>query len=200
MSGDESVASGRAVFPTRRAAAERNRDKILAAARSAFADGDTGISMAEVARRAGIGMATLYRNYPGRRELLEALYADEVDALCEAAVVAPGQTPGAALREWLRRQFDFIPHKRLIVSELLEYTGEGSVPSRRAQALDAGRPLLSAAQESGEIRTDLALEQIFDMIVAIARVHGSPDYLRPMLETLLDGLGVPTGQGRPGPP
>jgi AcrR family transcriptional regulator len=71
--------------PTRRADAERNRDKILATARSAFADPEADISMAEVSRRAGVGMATLYRNVPGRREFLEALYTDEVDAICEAA-------------------------------------------------------------------------------------------------------------------
>ena len=66
--------------PPRRADAERNRDKILAAARSAFADPEADISMAEISRRAGVGMATLYRNFPGRRELLEALYTDEVTA------------------------------------------------------------------------------------------------------------------------
>src|SRR5580698_7982083 len=87
--------------PTRRADAERNRDKILAAARSAFADPGAEISMAEISRRAGVGMATLYRNFPGRRELLEALYTDEVDAICEAAQPIEGETPGAALLAWL---------------------------------------------------------------------------------------------------
>lgn len=182
-------------FPTRRAAAERNREKILAAAQAAFADGDTDISMAEVARRAGVGMATLYRNFPGRRELLEALYADEVDSICEAAVIKDGQTPGAALTAWLRLQFDFIPSKRLIVSELLEYTGHDSLPSRREQALDAGRPLLAAAQDAREVRDDLTLEQIFDMIVAIARIHGSPDYLEPIIQTMLNGLHAPAAAG-----
>lgn len=175
-------------FPTRRAAAERNHAKILAVAREAFAGGDAAISMAEVARRAGVGMATLYRNFPGRQELLEALYADEVDALCAAAVIKDGQAPGAALLAWLRRQFDFLPHKRLIVSELLEYAGQGGIPSRRGRALDAGRPLLAAAQAAREIRDDLTLEQIFDLIVAIARIHGSPDYLEPIIQTMLDGL------------
>ena len=73
--------------PTRRADAERNRDKILAAARTAFADPEAEISMAEISRRAGVGMATLYRNFPGRRELLEALYADEVNAICNCVGV-----------------------------------------------------------------------------------------------------------------
>src|ERR1700751_621790 len=87
--------------PARRADAERNREKILAAARSAFADPGAEISMAEISRRAGVGMATLYRNFPGRRELLEALYTDEVDAICEAAEPIDDRTPGTALLAWL---------------------------------------------------------------------------------------------------
>jgi AcrR family transcriptional regulator len=64
--------------------------------------------MAEIARRAGVGMATLYRNFPGRRELLEALYADEVSAICDAAAEAQGETPGAALLAWLAQVAAFL--------------------------------------------------------------------------------------------
>ncbi len=78
--------------PVRRSDAARNRDKILSAARAAFATPAAAeVSMAEVARQAGVGMATLYRNFPGRRELLEALLTEEVDELC-AAASAPGGT------------------------------------------------------------------------------------------------------------
>src|SRR5215210_9317680 len=108
--------------PTRRADAERNRDKILAAARAAFADPDAKVSMAEISRRAGVGMETLYRNFPGRRELLEALYTDEVDAICEAAGTVGGETPGAALMAWLHRFFAFFTSKRHVASELLEHS------------------------------------------------------------------------------
>jgi AcrR family transcriptional regulator len=179
-------------FPSRQAAAARNRDKILTAARAAFADPAAEISMAEVARRADVGMATLYRNFPGRQELLEALYNDEVDALCDAADLGPddAQTPGEALTAWLHRLFAFIPGKRLIVSELLEHTDPDSpvIHGNRARALAAGRPLLAASQQAHEIRDDLTIEQIFDMIVAIAKIHGDPAYLEPMLQTMLDGL------------
>src|ERR1700712_4387964 len=74
--------------PAKRADAERNRDKILTAARLAFAEPGAEISMAEISRRAGVGMATLYRNFPGRRELLEALYTEEVAAVADAATPA----------------------------------------------------------------------------------------------------------------
>lgn len=189
-------------FPTRRAAAARNRDKILIAARAAFADPAAEISMAEIARRAGVGMATVYRNFPGRRELLEALYADEVDALCEAADAGDTQAPGAALITWLRRVFAFILRKGPIVSELLEHADPGSpvIPGgNRARALAVGRPLLTAAQHAHEIRDDLTLEQIFDMIVAIAKVHGESSYLEPMLQTMLDGLRPPGDDHADGP-
>src|SRR5262250_3345621 len=106
--------------PARRADAERNRDKILAAARSALADPEAEVSMAEISRRAGVGMATLYRNFPGRRELLEALYIDEVDMLCEAAEDLGSDTPGGLLTAWLHRVFAFFNSKRHLGSELLK--------------------------------------------------------------------------------
>ena len=106
--------------PTRRADAERNRHKIFEAARSAFADPEAEVSMAEIYRRAGVGMATLYRNFPGRRELLEALYTEEVNAVCEAAETVDGETPGAALMAWLRRFFAFATSKRHVATELLK--------------------------------------------------------------------------------
>jgi AcrR family transcriptional regulator len=176
--------------PARRADAERNRANILAAARSAFADPRTEVSMAEVSRRAGVGMATLYRNFPGRRELLEALYIDEVDAVCEAAETLEAETPGALLFVWLHRFFVFITSKHPVGTELFKQSG-GSVPvmgESRQRVMAAARPRLLAAQRSKEVREDLTLEQVLDMIVAIASIHGAPDYLKPILQAALGGL------------
>jgi AcrR family transcriptional regulator len=192
--------------PTRRADAERNRDKILAVARAAFADpAEAEVSMAEISRRAGVGMATLYRNFPGRRELLEALFIDEVNAVCQAAEAAQtaqaaqsaeavgNQAPGAVLGTWLRRFFAFITSKRHIASELLEHTESGDpiFGNNRARVLAAARPLFAAAQEAGEIRDDLTLEQALDMIIAIATVRADARYIEPILQTALDGLRAP---------
>ncbi len=174
----------------RRADAERNREKILAAARAAFADREADISMAEISRRAGVGMATLYRNFPSRRELLETLYTNEVDALCEAAALEAA-TPGAPLIPWLRRFFAFSSTKRHIASELLADTGGSSNPvfgTNRARVMTAGRSLLAAAQEAGEVRDDLTLEQLLDMVIAIAKIPGDPAYVEPILRAALDGL------------
>jgi AcrR family transcriptional regulator len=177
----------------RRADAERNRAKILGAARAAFADLGAETSMAEISRRAGVGMATLYRNFPGRRELLEALYTQEVNAVCEAAGTLEAQTPGAAFNAWLHRFFAFITSKQPVGTELLKHSG-GSAPvmgESRRRVTAAGRPLLLAAQRAYEIREDLTLEQVLDMIVAIASIHGEPGYLEPILQAALDGLRPP---------
>ena len=177
----------------RRADAERNRDKILAAARAAFAVSDALVSMAEISRRAGVGMATLYRNFPSRQELLEALYTDEVNAVCEAAEAIDGETAGAVLAAWLHRFFAFYNSKRHVGSELLRHSA-GSAPflnEGRSRVLAAGQPLLLAAQRTGEARADLTLEQILDMVIAIARIEGEPDYLEPILQATLAGLRPP---------
>jgi AcrR family transcriptional regulator len=187
---DTTIGNGQPSSPGKRVDAERNRAKVLDAARSAFADPHAEVSMAEVARRAGVGMATLYRNYPGRRELLEALYIDEVNAICAAAQTAEGATPGVALVTWLRRFFDFVTSKHPVGTELLKQSG-GSAPvmgESRLRVVAAGRPLFHAAQQSHEVRADLTLEQTLDMIVAIASIRREPHYLEPILQATLDGL------------
>jgi AcrR family transcriptional regulator len=184
------MGSDRLASPARRADAERNRAKILAAARSAFADPQAEVSMAEVSRRAGVGMATLYRNFPGRRKLLEALCIDEVNAVCEAAETVEGETPGARLEAWLHRFFTFFNDNHHL-AELLKHTDDDAgafLGTIRARVFAAGRPLLLAAQQTHEIRDDLTIEQILRMIIAIATIHSDPGYVEPMLRTILDGL------------
>ena len=176
--------------PARRADATRNRDKILAAARSAFADPAAEISMAEVARRAGVGMATLYRNFPGRQQLLEALYTDEVDIICNAAEALAGEPPGSSLFAWLDDVFAFFTSKRPVGAELLKHSESGNpfFSQNRDRVMTAGRPLLTAAQQNHAVRDDLTLEQILDMVSAIAKIQGDPEYLKPILQAALNGL------------
>jgi AcrR family transcriptional regulator len=179
--------------PPRRADAERNRAKILEAARTAFADPGSEVSMAEISRRAGVGMATLYRNFPGRRELLEALYIDEVDVVCDATQSLRAETSGARFVAWIHHFFSFYNSKRHVGDELLKDSKDNRplFGGSRARVIAAGRPLLVAAQQAQEIRDDLTLEQILDMVIAIAQIHGEPRYLDPILQTALDGLSEP---------
>ncbi len=150
--------------------------------------------MAEISRRAGVGMATLYRNFPGRRELLEALFTDEVDAICQAAETVDGETPGVVLMAWLHRFFAFATTKHHVASELLAHSDSSNpvFSESRARVLAAGRPLLVAAQQVHEVRDDLTLEQVLDMVVAIAVIQGDTRYLAPILQTALDGLRPPS--------
>jgi hypothetical protein len=120
----------------------------------------------------------------------QLLYTDEVDAVCEAAEIVDGQTPGAVVMAWLHRFFVFGAGKRHIAAELLKHTDRSNplFGDNRARVLAAGRPLLAAAQRSHEVREDVTLEQILDMIVAVATISGDRRYLEPILQTALDGL------------
>src|ERR1700760_3112294 len=87
----------------KRADARRNYDKVIAAARDAFAEGGTATSLEEIARRAGVGIGTLYRNFPNRQALLEAVYVDEVEDLCQSAAELDTYDPFHPLRPARRR-------------------------------------------------------------------------------------------------
>ncbi len=174
----------------RRVDAARNRARIVDAARAAFADPDADVSMAEISRRAGVGSATLYRNFANRRELLDALYVDEIDAVCQAAATISGDSPHAILVAWLRRFYAYFESKRFVAAALLEHTDEDApvFGAGLARVLNASRPLLRAAQDAGEVRTDLTLEQILDMVAAIAKIPGDAGYREPILRAALDAL------------
>ena len=187
---------------SKRADAERNRSRILEVGRCAFAEPGPEVSMAEISRRAGVGMATLYRNFPGRRELLEALYAEEVDAICEAAGSVPGETPGARLDVWLEDLFTFANSRRHVAADLLEECGQGESfgGENRDRVLAAGRPLFEAALSSGEVREGLRFAQVLDIFVAIATIQGDCAHVVPILRTTLYGLRPATEQSRSATP
>jgi AcrR family transcriptional regulator len=178
---------------SRRSDAIANRQRILDAARAAFAASGAETSMAEVARRAGLGSATLYRNFPTRQALLETLLLDEVDELCAAVPTRTG-TPGERLAGWLREFFGYVTTQRPLALDLLvvEDTDITGLERRTRQRLiDAGRPLLHAAQEAGEIRGDLGLEQVLDLVMAVAKIVGPARHRQPIFEAALDGLRPP---------
>jgi len=184
----DEMTTGPPAETVRRVDAERNLQRILAAAREAFAELNVEVSMAEVARRAGVGSATLYRNFATRRELLEALYTNDIDALCDAAA---GVDPSAdGLEEWLRRFYAYFTGKRLLATELLQHAEEDApvFGAGRTRILEAGRLLLVAAQDSGDIRDDLTIEQVIDMVAAIGNIAGDDSYRQPILQAALDAL------------
>lgn len=151
--------------------------------------------MAEVARRAGVGMATLYRNFPGRLELLSEVYRAEIEAICEAAYSADGETAGDRLVNWLSTFHAGGARKSPLISLLRGEPGHGEsedgdavVTGSRALVVRAGGPLLRAAQDSGEVRADVSIRQVLDAIAALGQVGEDPGSATTLVEVFLDGL------------
>lgn len=180
----------RDVLPTKRADAERNRAKIVAVARAAVAESGDLPSMAEIARRAEVGMATLYRNFPGRLELIEELYRTQVDDICAAAQTPAGDTPGERFFAWLDHFHSAGARKGPLATLLLANSDEDSpvLTESRSRVITAGEQLLHAAQRSGEVREDVSLGQVLDAIVAVGHIRPGPALSGSMVRVLFDGL------------
>ena len=175
----------------KRADARRNYDKVIAAAREAFAEGGTSTSLEEIARRAEVGIGTLYRNFPNRQALLEAVYLDEVEAMCQSAAGLGDLEPWDALRTWLRGFVAYMGTKVALSHELLEYLDRDAplFQSCRASLYAAGAPLLERAQEAGVVRPDVALADVIQMVGGISKIAAAePGQLERILEVALDGL------------
>ena len=175
----------------KRADARRNYEKVLNAAREAFAEGGESTALEEIARRAGVGIGTLYRHFPNRQALLEALYVGEVEEMCRSAAELDGDDPWAALNAWFESFIAYIATKRALAAELQNYL-EMDAPlfqSCRTALYDAGEPLLKHAQEAGEVRKDVAIGDVIQMVVGIAKMPSSdPKQNEHILRIALDGL------------
>ena len=130
---------------------------MLAAAREAFAEGGESTALEEIARRAGVGIGTLYRHFPNRQALLEALYVDEVEEVCRSAAELDGADPWEALNGWFERFIAYIGTKRALAAELLNYLDQDAPLFQvcRTSLFEAGEPLLKRAQEAGVVRPDV---------------------------------------------
>ncbi|MGW8801757.1 TetR/AcrR family transcriptional regulator [Streptomyces sp. NPDC055775] len=171
----------------RRADARRNYDALLLAAREAFAAHGADASLEDIARRAGVGIGTLYRNFPSRTELFEAVYADEVHALCRVADEVATEPPWEALTTWLRRFVDYMATKRAI-REAMD-TRSAVFTSCRASMYEAGAPLLTRAQTAGEARTDMTFDDLIRLVAGITgATYPEPDQRDRILEIALDGV------------
>src|SRR2546430_2871563 len=106
-----------------RADARRNYDKLLTAARQALAEKDAQVSLEDIARRAGVGIGTLYRHFPTRQNLLEAVYVEEVEAVSRSAQDMADLPPWEGLIEWLHRFVGYMATKQALAEELFTYAG-----------------------------------------------------------------------------
>jgi len=179
-----------------RADARRNRELLLSAALAAFTEhGADDVSLEEIARRAGVGIGTLYRHFPTRQELLESVYRDQVDALCAlAADLLDAPSPGDALGTWLRAMMAFSTTKRSLVTSMLATMDKTSeiFSFCSTMILQSVESLLVRAQQAGEIRRDVDATDVMRLshaiTVATERAPGSPEQAERLLGLMLDGL------------
>src|SRR4051812_29498948 len=175
----------------KRADALRNYERLLAAAREAFMEADRSASLEDIARRAGVGIGTLYRNFPTRADLIEAVYVDEVEAISRSAAQLADRPPWEALSAWLHRFLGYVATKQALAEELFAVADRNAevFASSRTALHAAGEPLLRRAQEAGEVRADANIEDVIRMVGGIAKMPAAePAEIERVLSLALDGL------------
>ena len=176
-----------------RADAERNRARVLQAARVVFAAGGADASLEAVARHAGVGIGTLYRHFPTREALFDAVYRHEVQPLVDLADSLGSDPPIDALRQWMYANVEFVATKKGMSAALAHAAQSGSeliVESveRLTQALDG---LLKRAIAARDIRTDLGADDLLRALVGLCYVHENPGWQHNVLrvvDVLIAGL------------
>ena len=170
-----------------RADARRNFDALIAAAREAFAEHGTEASLEDIARRAGVGIGTLYRNFPTRQDLFDSVYVDEVAELCRTAETVGDLPAWEALVVWLHRFVAYLTAKRAI-SEALNHDSE-MFRSRRRAIYAAGGPLMERAQAAGEARADVSFDDVLRMLTGLTLTGFISDEQRVRVVSIaLDGV------------
>jgi AcrR family transcriptional regulator len=175
----------------KRADARRNYDKVVTAAREAFGEHGASTSLEEIARRAEVGIGTLYRNFPNRQALLEAVYVEEVEDICRSAGEFEALEPWEALSGWLHRVVGYLTTKQALAQEMLDYVDRDAplFKTCRTALFGAGQPLLDRAQAAHAVRADIDLGEIIQMVAGISKIV-TPDrsQIEHILGIALDGL------------
>ena len=188
------MATKRSKSPLRkpRADAQRNRELLLEAAKAAFTRGGE-VNLDDVARQAGVGIGTLYRHFPTRDALIEAVYRAEVEELAAAAARLSESRPALeALREWMRLFVDHIATKKLIAPALNAMVGGPSelFAASTEQVKTAIGTLVARGVAAGEIRPDLDPLDLLRALVGVSNVAASPDWAasaKRLIDILLAG-------------
>jgi AcrR family transcriptional regulator len=185
-----------------RADAVRNRDTLLAVATSVFASSETEPSMRAIAREAGVGIATLYRHFPTRESLVDAVYQDQVKRLTLGARELLEQLPpGKAMRRWMDLFADWLATKHGMLGTLLAMVESGEITQAqtRAELLEAITTILDAGSAAGDLRADVTAEDIAASLLGILSVtaqRGDQAQAGRLLDLLMDGLRPAAGHSR----
>jgi len=177
-----------------RADSARNRQLLIEAAKAAFSQVGLDVSLEEVARRAGVGIGTLYRHFPTREAVVEAVYRREVEHLAEAVPQLLQTSPaGEALHQWMHLFVDYIATKRIIAPSLA--TAVARTPALRATSSElisgALSTLVKRAIASGDVRKDIDPSDLLRAMIGVS--YGNPDAgweasARRLIDILMDGL------------
>jgi AcrR family transcriptional regulator len=174
-----------------RADARRNYEKLLAVARDVFAEDGVSATLDDIARRAHVGPATLYRHFPTRQHLLEAVYLEELEAISRSAADLADLPPWDALAQWLREFVSYAATKRALANEMLTSIDKDAevFQASRAALTAAGGGLIERAQAAGVVRRDANFMDIARLLGGIAGIKGvEPDEVERLLDIVLDGL------------
>ena len=183
-----------------RADARRNREGLLEAAKAAFAELGADASLEEIARRAGVGIGTLYRHFPTRDAVVEAVYRREVQQLAGAAPrLIESLPPVEALRAWMRLFIDYVAAKRVIAPALKSLVGGGSAlyADSSARINQAMALLVECAQASGDVRPSVEAADLLRALIGFAYVNSAPDWeasARRLIDLMIDGLRSERGE------
>lgn len=186
-----------------RADARRNRERLVEAARQAFAEQGEKTTLEAVARAAGVGIGTLYRHFPTREAVIEAVYRAELARLCEsAAELLQGQPADKALRDWMDRFADYMATKREMADVLRVVISSGAVTSSqvREEMAVAVRALLDAGAADGTLREDVSAPDVVAGTVGAFLACGPErrEQVGRLLDLLVDGLRRGGGTGSAG--
>ena len=189
-----------------RADSLRNREKLLVAAAEVFRTGGAAASLEAVARRAEVGVGTLYRHFPTREALFDAVYRREVEQLADLAdTLAQSEPPMEALRRWLHANVGMVATKKGMLAALA-ISAESASPlhARSFERLTAAaRPLLSRAAEAGTIRDDVSAEDVLWALIGMCHMRSQPGWQESvgrLVDIFVDGLGRTAAVDRPPQP
>jgi AcrR family transcriptional regulator len=177
-----------------RADAQRNREKLLDVARTAFAAADGAVALEGIAREAGVGIGTLYRHFPTREALVEAVYAAELDDVTGNVPALLRELPAdAAFRAWMGRYAAFIATKRGMVDTLLAGWASGRIttPTTRERITAAIATIMAAGAEDGSLRADVDPQDVTAMLLGIflsTTADGTPERAGRLLDLVMDAL------------
>ncbi|OBH19787.1 TetR/AcrR family transcriptional regulator [Mycobacterium sp. E3247] len=176
-----------------RSDARRNRERLLEVATAAFSQGRP-VSLESIAREAGVGIGTLYRHFPNREALVEAIYRAELAEVAAAAERLLGRhPPKTALRNWMDRYAAFVAAKRGMAESLHAIFDSGAMqPSQtRDSIVGAVDLLLRAGADDGSLRSDVRADDVVSSLIGIFLASGSPEQTGRMLDLLVAGVSAP---------